>query len=63
MTYTYKCNGCGTVFDVKQRMADDKLTDCTDCKSKNVLERVLQVAGGFRIWGRGVNAPTSSLHS
>ena len=63
MTYTYKCKGCGVVFEVKQRMADSKLTDCPDCEGKDVLERVIQTAGGFRIWGRGVHAPTSSLHT
>jgi putative FmdB family regulatory protein len=63
MTYTYKCKGCGEVFEVKQKMHHASLTDCPHCEEKDVLERVIQTAGGFRIWGRGVHAPTSSLRS
>jgi len=62
-TYTYKCDACGEVFETKQSMKDNALTDCPYCEKENVLKRIIQAAGGFRIWGRGVHAPTSSLRS
>lgn len=62
ITYTYKCKDCEHVFEIKQRISDDNLTDCPKCEKKNVLERVLQPAGGFRIGGAGVTNPTSTYY-
>jgi len=63
-TYTYKCNACEEIFETQQSMKDDPLTDCPFCEKENVLERIIvSTAGGFRIWGRGVHRPTSSLRS
>ena len=61
ITYTYKCNDCDHLFDMQQRMSEDSLTECPECK-KQTLQRVIQAkAGGFRIGGKGVHKPTSRL--
>lgn len=44
-TYTYRCNNCEYQFDIKQRMADDPLTDCPECESDNTLRKVLNSVG------------------
>jgi putative FmdB family regulatory protein len=63
MTYTYKCKKCGVRFETKQSIHDDSLTDCDDCHTEGSLERVITLAGDFRIWGGGVEKPTSSLYT
>lgn len=62
ITYTYKCKECGVVFETKQNISDETLKDCPECKTENVLERVIQTAGGFRIGGAGVSKPTSTYY-
>ncbi|MAU01501.1 MAG: FmdB family transcriptional regulator [Anaerolineaceae bacterium] len=44
-TYTYRCNNCEYQFDIKQRMADDPLTDCPECETENALRKVLNSVG------------------
>lgn len=44
-TYTYRCNNCEYQFDIKQRMADDPLTDCPQCETDNALRKVLNSVG------------------
>ena len=44
-TYTYRCNNCEYQFDIKQRMADDPLTDCPECESDYTLRKVLNSVG------------------
>ncbi|MCB9007377.1 MAG: FmdB family transcriptional regulator [Ardenticatenaceae bacterium] len=44
-TYTYRCNNCEYQFDVRQRMADDPLTDCPECETENALRKVLNSVG------------------
>jgi len=44
-TYTYRCNNCEYQFDIKQRMADDPLTDCPECETENSLRKVLNSVG------------------
>ncbi len=44
-TYTYRCNNCEYQFDIKQRMADDPLTDCPECKTEHSLRKVLNSVG------------------
>ena len=61
MLYDYKCNDCGEeMIDVKQSIHDDALVFCEHCNSDG-LERVIHVAGGFRIGGTGVHKPTAHL--
>ena len=52
-TYTYKCNDCEHVFDVRQGMTEDKLTDCPECKKEEVLERIITASAGFQLKGKG----------
>lgn len=44
-TYTYRCNICEYQFDIKQRMADDPLTDCPECETEKSLRKVLNSVG------------------
>lgn len=44
-TYTYRCNNCDYEFEVRQRMVDEPLTDCPECKSENTLRKVLNSVG------------------
>jgi len=60
ITYTYKCLDCDHVFEAQQRIVDDPLKECPECK-KETLQKVIQTAGGFRIGGRGVHRPTSRM--
>jgi len=62
ITYTYKCKECDHVFEAKQNISDDNLTDCPECKVENAIIRILQPAGGFRIGGAGVSNPTSTYY-
>ena len=42
--YTYKCNDCEHVFEVRQRMSDDPLTECPQCADGEV-RRVINNVG------------------
>lgn len=44
-TYTYRCNSCEYEFDIKQRMADDPLTDCPECDTDSSLRKVMNSVG------------------
>jgi putative FmdB family regulatory protein len=44
-TYTYRCNNCEYQFDVRQRMADEPLTDCPECNTNDALRKVLNSVG------------------
>jgi putative FmdB family regulatory protein len=44
-TYTYRCNNCEYQFEIKQRMAEDPLTDCPQCETDNSLRKVLNSVG------------------
>lgn len=66
-TYTYRCNNCEYQFDIKQRMAEDPLTDCPECKTENTLRKVLNSVGivfkgsGFYVTdSRGKNGASAS---
>jgi putative FmdB family regulatory protein len=60
-TYDYKCTECDhKMGDVVQSIHSDPLMDCPSC-GKPTLQRVINAAGGFRIGGNGVSAPTSYM--
>ncbi len=44
-TYTYRCNNCDYEFDIRQRMADEPLTDCPECETNNALRKVVNSVG------------------
>lgn len=43
-TYVYKCAHCGHMFEARQRMSDDPLTDCPKC-DEEALRRVINSVG------------------
>lgn len=43
-TYVYKCAHCGHMFEARQRMSDDPLTDCPNCEAE-ALRRVINSVG------------------
>jgi putative FmdB family regulatory protein len=53
-TYNYKCKKCDHAFEVIQRMSDDVLINCPECK-ENELKKVLvaSTVGGFQLKGKG----------
>lgn len=59
-TYTYKCEKCNDEFELVQSMKDEPLKHCEKC-GEDTLKKVIQTAGGFRIYGRGVHRPTSRV--
>lgn len=50
-TYTYKCGECNHQFDIFQRMSEDKLKDCPECK-KEALEKII-TQSNFQLKGNG----------
>ncbi|MGD9419590.1 MAG: FmdB family zinc ribbon protein [Verrucomicrobiota bacterium JB025] len=52
-TYDYKCQKCGTVFEVFQSMNDAKLTDCREEGCDGQVKRLLGTGGGIIFKGSG----------
>ena len=57
ITYTYKCTNddCDYyehLYEVKQRITDDRLTFCSECQQGS-LERVVVASSGFSLKGSG----------
>jgi putative FmdB family regulatory protein len=42
-TYGYRCGTCGHEFEIRQRITDEPLTSCPECKGK--LAKMLYPAG------------------
>lgn len=51
--YDYQCEHCGHIFEVFQKMSDDKLTECSkkDCSGK--VKRLLGGGAGILFKGSG----------
>ena len=49
--YEYKCQSCGHYFEVLQRISEEPLTACPECK-KNTLKKLVS-APNFRLKGQG----------
>lgn len=49
--YEYECEACGHIFEALQKMADDPLKDCPECK-KVALKKLISAAA-FRLKGGG----------
>jgi len=49
--YEYECEACGHTFEALQKMADEPLTDCPECK-KAALKKLVSAAA-FRLKGGG----------
>jgi putative FmdB family regulatory protein len=50
--YEYRCSSCGMQKEFLQKMSDDLLTDCPECKAKGTLNKMLSAAG-FQLKGSG----------
>jgi len=57
--YEYICANCGHDMEVIQKMSDDPLKKCPECKKKKLKKQIS--AGSFRIHGGGVYKPTSKM--
>lgn len=49
--YEYKCTACDHRMEKLQRMSDDPLKDCPECKEPQLTKLVS--AAGFRLTGTG----------
>lgn len=49
--YEYQCEACGHTFEAFQKMVDDPLKDCPECK-KAALKKLIS-ASAFRLKGDG----------
>lgn len=49
--YEYQCESCGHEMEALQKISDDPLTECPDCK-KATLKKLVSAAG-FRLKGSG----------
>ena len=49
--YEYKCQKCGHCFEVLQRISEEPLSTCPECK-KNTLKKLVS-APNFRLKGEG----------
>ena len=55
-TYEYKCQKCGKVFDVFQKMSDKHLAMCPDNMCKGKVKRLIGAGAGFIFKGPGFYA-------
>ena len=66
--YEYKCEGCGDVFELRQRFADEPLTTHDKCGApvhRLISAPALQFKGsGWYVtdYGKGGNSPSPSKH-
>ncbi len=51
-TYTYKCSGCGHVFDIRHGMNEKPELTCGECQSTSV-SKMISGGGGFILKGSG----------
>ena len=49
--YEYKCQNCGHYFEILQRISEEPLSICPECK-KNALKKLVS-APNFRLKGEG----------
>lgn len=50
-TYDYKCTECGNKFEYFQKMTDEPLTECPECKG--LLKRLIGNGAGMIFKGSG----------
>lgn len=54
--YTYECEKCGDVFDIRRSMTDESPVVCTSCRSK----RVRRVYHAFAMVGASSSSSVES---
>ena len=50
-TYNYKCNDCGSQFSTFQKMSDNPVKDCSQCKG--TVRRIISGGSGMILKGTG----------
>lgn len=50
-TYDYRCNECDHEFEAFQKMSDEPLTECPECKGS--VKRLIGAGAGFLFKGSG----------
>ena len=53
-TYEYLCSGCGSRFEVFQRITEEPVKSCPECGG--TPQRVISLGGGFLFKGSGFYA-------
>lgn len=51
-TYAYRCQECGHEFETIQKISEDPLKECPECK-KESLKKLINASGGFQLKGKG----------
>lgn len=51
-TYEYKCKKCEHGFEIVQKIKDDPLRQCPECKQES-LQKIITSGGGFQLKGSG----------
>ena len=49
--YEYKCESCGHALEALQKISDDPLKECPNCKAQALKKQISAV--GFRLKGGG----------
>lgn len=49
--YQYQCESCGHELEALQKMSDEPLTECPECKEQRLVKQV--TAPNFRLKGSG----------
>ncbi|MBI5701164.1 zinc ribbon domain-containing protein [Candidatus Saganbacteria bacterium] len=63
-TYDYKCEQCGHIFEIVQRITEEPLKFCPECKG--IIKRLISAAGivfkgsGFHVTDYAKKDPKSS---
>lgn len=52
--YEYKCQVCGSIFEIFQKVSDQKLnkTLCRVCNKETIVDKIVSTSG-FRLKGSG----------
>lgn len=52
ITYEYRCKECDHHWEETQKITDEKITHCPECKEKTA-ERLISCGNGFILKGSG----------
>ena len=61
-TYEYKCEECNHFFEIEQRITDQPLKDCPECKTGKV-RRLISGGAGIAFKGKGFYVNDSAAKS
>jgi len=52
MTYEYKCRACGHEWELEQKITENAVTQCPECKEEEA-QRLVSGGQGFQLKGGG----------